>query len=284
MKCVKTKVLFVLLASVLLADANTHAQTSDAYSSVKLKKYHESKCNQYSPEELRVMRNAIFARRGRKFQTPELNDFFRKFDWYQPKYSLEEFNPRTMMTASERKRAKQILRCEKRRGKMSRQTAKRTKPPNREKPTSCQFGGCETSDRCSFACPQGTRLVSTRFGRYCAYSSNKKHGNYARWRPNGRLESCEIYVKNKLEGVQRYFSEDGAVSENRKSSGFTSGKFISWHPNGVIRGYGTYARRGLCGENYFFNSNGSPKEANRSWKKRGCTITSYGALCPKCPK
>ena len=38
-------------------------------------------------EELRIMRNAIFARHGYKFNSPDLLEYFESFVWYEPKYS-----------------------------------------------------------------------------------------------------------------------------------------------------------------------------------------------------
>ena len=37
-------------------------------------------------------RNEIFARNGRKFSSSELQDYFDSMDWYEPKYSPNEFD------------------------------------------------------------------------------------------------------------------------------------------------------------------------------------------------
>lgn len=37
--------------------------------------------------QLRLIRNAIFAKYGYKFKSDELSEYFSKFDWYQPKYN-----------------------------------------------------------------------------------------------------------------------------------------------------------------------------------------------------
>lgn len=37
-------------------------------------------------EELRRMRNTVFARHGRRFQSPELREYFSAFSWYEPRY------------------------------------------------------------------------------------------------------------------------------------------------------------------------------------------------------
>lgn len=41
-------------------------------------------------EQLRFLRNEIFARRGYIFQSQDLNEYFLKFNWYEPKYSSNE--------------------------------------------------------------------------------------------------------------------------------------------------------------------------------------------------
>ena len=43
-------------------------------------------------EELRLARNEIFARHGRKFNSEELQAYFDSKSWYTPKYSPEEFD------------------------------------------------------------------------------------------------------------------------------------------------------------------------------------------------
>jgi hypothetical protein len=37
-------------------------------------------------------RNEIFARNGRKFSSPELQDYFDGMDWYTPKYEPNQFD------------------------------------------------------------------------------------------------------------------------------------------------------------------------------------------------
>lgn len=43
-----------------------------------------------SKEQLRFLRNEIFARRGYIFQSQDLNEYFLKFNWYEPKYTSNE--------------------------------------------------------------------------------------------------------------------------------------------------------------------------------------------------
>lgn len=43
-----------------------------------------------SPENLRLLRNEIFARHGYIFQSQELTEHFSNFDWYHPRLTLDE--------------------------------------------------------------------------------------------------------------------------------------------------------------------------------------------------
>ncbi|MEH1943681.1 MAG: YARHG domain-containing protein [Nostoc sp.] len=46
--------------------------------------------------ELDVMRNSIFASHGRRFDTPEIQDYFNKQPWYRPIYSPKAFPPKLL--------------------------------------------------------------------------------------------------------------------------------------------------------------------------------------------
>jgi hypothetical protein len=46
----------------------------------------ESELRGKSKQELKLMRNEIFARHGYIFKSPELNDYFRKKPWYKPQH------------------------------------------------------------------------------------------------------------------------------------------------------------------------------------------------------
>ncbi|WP_138502972.1 protein kinase domain-containing protein [Nostoc sp. PA-18-2419] len=46
--------------------------------------------------ELDIMRNSIFASHGRRFDTPELQDYFNNQSWYRPIYSPKEFSPKLL--------------------------------------------------------------------------------------------------------------------------------------------------------------------------------------------
>lgn len=59
--------------------------------------------------ELRIMRNAIFARHGYKFKNKELLRYFSSFSWYKPLYD----NVNNMLNATERANIELLKRYEK---------------------------------------------------------------------------------------------------------------------------------------------------------------------------
>lgn len=48
----------------------------------------------YSKAELRLMRNTIYAIHGRRFTSPDLQEYFGRFPWYQPR--VDEIAPGTL--------------------------------------------------------------------------------------------------------------------------------------------------------------------------------------------
>lgn len=80
----------------------------------ELHEYEENKCMTYSKYELRIMRNAIFAKKGRMFNSSELQEYFSRFSWYQPRIRPEEFDANNILSDSEKNLIKKITRCEKR--------------------------------------------------------------------------------------------------------------------------------------------------------------------------
>ncbi len=46
--------------------------------------------------ELRIARNEIYARHGRKFSDPALQEHFDRMDWYEPLYDASEFNEKAL--------------------------------------------------------------------------------------------------------------------------------------------------------------------------------------------
>ena len=47
----------------------------------------ESDLRGFSKQELRILRNEIFARHGYIFKSQDLRDYFSKKDWYKPRYN-----------------------------------------------------------------------------------------------------------------------------------------------------------------------------------------------------
>ena len=45
------------------------------------------------PTTLRIARNEIYARKGRKFNDPWLRDWFSRYAWYQPRYDSVQLTP-----------------------------------------------------------------------------------------------------------------------------------------------------------------------------------------------
>lgn len=52
----------------------------------------ESELKDKTEWELKVARNEIYARHGRKFNDEKLKEYFEKKSWYKPQYSPEEFD------------------------------------------------------------------------------------------------------------------------------------------------------------------------------------------------
>ncbi|MDZ8028469.1 MAG: YARHG domain-containing protein [Nostoc sp. DedQUE11] len=65
--------------------------------------------------ELDIMRNSIFASHGRRFDTPELQDYFNNQPWYRPIYSPKEF-PLKLLTRLEQQNVDYISKYQDRYG------------------------------------------------------------------------------------------------------------------------------------------------------------------------
>ncbi|AFY99692.1 protein kinase domain-containing protein [Calothrix sp. PCC 6303] len=66
-----------------------------------------------TPLELDIMRNSIFAKYGRKFDTPGLQDYFNRQSWYQPKYSSQDFDKLNLLSRTEMQNASYIIQYQK---------------------------------------------------------------------------------------------------------------------------------------------------------------------------
>lgn len=81
-----------------------------------------------SPEELRILRNVVFARHGRQYEKPGLGDYFDTCDWYKPDPSYTDTSANNWLTENDKKNVKTFLRRE----EIAKQ--KPTQPPPSERP------------------------------------------------------------------------------------------------------------------------------------------------------
>jgi serine/threonine-protein kinase len=58
--------------------------------------------------ELDIMRNSIFAKHGRRFNTRDLQVYFKNQLWYKPLYSPEEFDNLNLLSALEQQNVEYI--------------------------------------------------------------------------------------------------------------------------------------------------------------------------------
>jgi len=73
-----------------------------------LEKADEDTLRSLNKAQLRLLRNAIFARRGWRFNDPELSDFFKQFEWYNYQTNLYKNNSEIKLTNSDKWRIKVI--------------------------------------------------------------------------------------------------------------------------------------------------------------------------------
>ena len=76
------------------------------------RKLTESDLSGLSKAELRIARNEIYARHGRKFQDSELQEYFDSCDWYYGCIDPENFDETRELNATERRNARFILKHE----------------------------------------------------------------------------------------------------------------------------------------------------------------------------
>lgn len=62
-------------------------KVTDDYSWLSTRLATESDVTGKSKQEIRILRNAIFARHGYKFKDKSLQQHFSKFSWYKPQYA-----------------------------------------------------------------------------------------------------------------------------------------------------------------------------------------------------
>ncbi|MBD2207565.1 YARHG domain-containing protein [Calothrix sp. FACHB-1219] len=87
------------------------------YSWLSQRRVKESELSSYSPLFLDLLRNAIFARHGRKFVTPALQNYFGSQPWYSARYQPQQF-PVNLLTQIEQHNVDTILRYQQKTGKI----------------------------------------------------------------------------------------------------------------------------------------------------------------------
>lgn len=75
----------------------------------------KSELDGLTKEEIRLARNEIYARHGRKFDDEELQAYFEKFDWYHPMIEPEDFDE-SVFNYYETENRRFIVQYEKERG------------------------------------------------------------------------------------------------------------------------------------------------------------------------
>jgi serine/threonine protein kinase len=94
-------VMFLRPTTALKNDLNIGASSPSAkYVFLSERAIVDSDLSGKSDLELDVMRNEVFARYGRRFKIPELQSYFNKQPWYQPRYEPDQF-PEDLLTPIE---------------------------------------------------------------------------------------------------------------------------------------------------------------------------------------
>jgi serine/threonine protein kinase len=78
--------------------SDTTVDTTNNYSWLQQRPVTDADLDGKSAFELDIMRNSIFAQRGRRFNIPELQSYFDKQSWYRPQYSPEEFDKSNLLS------------------------------------------------------------------------------------------------------------------------------------------------------------------------------------------
>lgn len=105
------KRLFALLA-LLSGFCGTQAVAVDLMREI----VKESDVKDKSCEELRIMRNEIYARHGWKFGNPKLRAYFLAQEWYYPKYEPSTFPSKELITDVQYKNIQHIMHFEDEKG------------------------------------------------------------------------------------------------------------------------------------------------------------------------
>lgn len=100
---------FVVL--ILLSCNNSKPESNDNTNSAEQKiviTYDFEELVDLSLEDLRVKRNEVYARKGRKFNSKDLQEYFNQFEWYEPKYD----NVQELLTKHDRENIRKVKKAE----------------------------------------------------------------------------------------------------------------------------------------------------------------------------
>ena len=99
------QILYILVGLTILSCQNNSEQISSVITSPKTgqkiilsSKLDSTEISEMTSANLRLLRNEIFARHGYVFKSQELNDYFVKFDWYQPSLTSEQVDEKLTET------------------------------------------------------------------------------------------------------------------------------------------------------------------------------------------
>ena len=101
----------VFLAVLLLSCNNSKPESNDNNNSTQKEiviTYDFEELVDLNLEELRIKRNEIYARRGRKFKSKDLQEYFKQFDWYEPRYD----NVQSLLTKHDRENIRKVKKAE----------------------------------------------------------------------------------------------------------------------------------------------------------------------------
>ena len=100
---------FLLLFIILTACQPQQEKASDETITTKPRILSDYELEGQSLEELRIIRNEIFARNGYRFKSADLQDYFSKMEWYKPKYD----NVDSLLSETDKQNIELLLKFEK---------------------------------------------------------------------------------------------------------------------------------------------------------------------------
>jgi|LSQX01.3.fsa_nt_gb hypothetical protein len=99
------QILYIFIGLTILSCQNNTEQISSVIKSTKngqeiilSSKIDSIEISQMTSENLRLLRNEIFARHGYIFKSQELTDYFSKFDWYKPNITSDQVDKKLTET------------------------------------------------------------------------------------------------------------------------------------------------------------------------------------------